>query len=419
MSFQRNKTICANRLGHPGAATYSYGVRRCLLFRGLLFLLVPLFAACTKVDETLSEITTTPQVVQSPEPIVEQTTSRTRTSDSNSKTVLYASPAKGFSARCLAFIARAETNSEILSLPTLTASVDEEGDTGISLVYNLTNLKAIEVGEKIAHARCRRDTVANAARELQKLTARNLSRAGVMARVAFIDRKRPRLVEIRREVNAAFESGALKERSRDRIFKSISSLLERADGLRNRAKQQDAVNMNRLPDYFQLEQDLHDAVSQQHYLQQESDFLRNVTLSLSGGYTIENEDDPDEDNGTEGFGRASLSIKLGVLKSDWRRKQDLRLQSELDQLYEPQSGALWRIHETFRKNKVAADGLISTRKLLRKKLAKARSSRNALPEDKLAERVQIELEIIKLQSEKVEVDVNLDLIRKAQRKLIS
>ncbi|MDJ0614236.1 MAG: hypothetical protein QNJ29_11220, partial [Rhizobiaceae bacterium] len=92
-------------------------------------------------------------------------------------------------------------------------------------------------------------------------------------------------------------------------------------------------------------------------------------------------------------------------------------QAELDKLYAQGSGALWRVKNTFEKNKLAVAALRDKRSLLERKMAEANRKRKAIPAEKIDQIILLELDMIKLRSEIIEINTNLTALAKAQKLL--
>ena len=390
--------------------------------RNLQLIVIPvalaICQACSANRDTSPDVQAVSSV--SPELKTEKTHADSRSElRSNLKTRGNELSANTANAKCAALIAKAELDAAVLALPTLAASVDKEGEGQVSLSYDLMNIAAIDRNKKAALTRCVVNQLLDDAKALQKLSARSLTKPGAVARIRSVDKKLGRFEEIREELNAAVTSKEIKENARAKVFKVMTSLLERTNNLRSRARVQGDVDFTKLPSYLEIERDLHDAITHQHLLRTQTDFSRNVRLTLSGGYSFENEDDPQDDASLEGFGRASLSIRLGALSPDWREAKSEELRVELEALYEPKTGALWRISDTYRQNKIALSTLREKRGQLKDKIKLTRQKEKPSSKENSVENILIELELLKLQSEIVEVETNIQVLSKAQQMLVS
>ncbi len=296
--------------------------------------------------------------------------------------------------------------------------MDHYGEGQVAVNYDLMNLAKIEWTKKSALAKCRVNAHLELAKKMQKLSDRGVSRQGALARVNYIYSKFSRFDQIRRQLKSAVASKAIKDKSRERVLKLISSIIERADGLRAKALSQDQHRSDGLMRYIELEQSLTKSIIEQHLLKKRSDFSRNVRLTVSGGYAYEDDDKATlENEGLDGFARITLSVNLGVLNPAWRYGKDAELQAELDKLYAQGSGALWRVKNTFEKNKLAVAALRDKRSLLERKMAEANRKRKAIPAEKIDQIILLELDMIKLRSEIIEINTNLTALAKAQKLL--
>jgi len=321
------------------------------------------------------------------------------------------------SPRCLAFIAKAEQDAALLYAPTLTASVDKKGDGQVALSYDLMNVRAAALNRKSAHARCAVTDFLDEATALRKLSARALAQQGALARVRYIDQRFARFESIRAELNEAVASDKITEKSRTKVIKVLSSLLERNDKLRGKARAQDIVDLSSFSSLLEVEEGLVGAIRYQFDLKLESDLSRNVRLTLSGGYSVQGEDEPNDNLDAEGFARASVSIRLGAFSPEWRSGKNEELEAELGKLYEPGTGALWRVEDTRAKNKIALSALQTQRSSVLQKLGLARKAQRTALQKNMTDSILSEIEIFKLRSELVEIETNLKVLREAQRLL--
>jgi len=143
------------------------------------------------------------------------------------------------------------------------------------------------------------------------------------------------------------------------------------------------------------------------------DLADSVGLSISGGYSFENDDDEDP----EGFARATVSIDLSILDPRWKSKQQLIVQAELQKHQEPETGALWRSRQTFEKNRIALANLRAERQHLLGKLQTKRQEKANLDEGDLPSAFLLEIEILDLRSQRAEIETNIKMLREVQRKL--
>lgn len=321
------------------------------------------------------------------------------------------------SPRCLAFLAKAEQDRAVLAAPTLTASIDEAGDGRISLSYDAMNLYAMALTKRSAHARCDATYWLDEAKTLQKLSARSLTKDGALQRVRFIDKQVYRFGKMRERLDFLLQTGKVKENARNKVLKTLTGVLERANALRARAETQNTVELSKIRSFVDVQSALLQSVDEQVRVKQKRDLARNVRLTISGGYSLENEDDDVDSTSNETFGRASVSIKLGAFAPHWQQVRIDALGAEIDKLYEPGIGALWRITDTYEKNKVTASALSQKHAALLEKVKLARKKRQAIVSDKEVELMLAELEIIKLRSEILEVKTNLRVLARAQELL--
>jgi len=142
------------------------------------------------------------------------------------------------SSKCLAFLAEAELEATNLAYPTLTAAIDKAGDGQVLVSYDLMNLRAITLNQELALAECRVNEILTAAKALQKLSARRLSKPGLLAKIRLIDAYQARIAKMRTLLDTAVASEKIKEKSKDRVLKSLLKLKEKTNKLRAKARLQ-------------------------------------------------------------------------------------------------------------------------------------------------------------------------------------
>ena len=321
------------------------------------------------------------------------------------------------SSKCRSFIARAEVDAALLAAPALVASVNKEGEGRVSVNYDVLSYKAMTAGRALADAKCGLDKAVAAAKELQKLTARNLSREGAVARVRFIEERTKRFSQIKRQLKTLIGDGSIEEKAAAKILKNIATLLDRKEAMNDKIRLQTPVEWRNMPTYIDVQTVVEKALLHQHDLQVKTDFSRNIKLTISGGYSFDGEDLITEQETNEGFASASLSVRLGVLNPAWSQKQVSKLAAAREQFYEPKTGLLWRIGDAYRKNEIMLASWSRKQMQIRDKLTIARRNWKETTSDNHVPRFLAEIEIISLKSELIEVDKNLEVLTRVQKML--
>jgi len=303
----------------------------------------------------------------------------------------------------------------VVQSPTLTASVDEEGDANVNLRMDAMEFYRADLNRELTLANCNHDAVVKLVRDIARLSARRIARNSLLAQARKLSTA---ALHFQKLTNAMIADGTVDAVRAERVFKVIRNMRKQADRAQQRGSELQVLNFEAIPTYTELENALVVSLTNVQERQVQTDLSRNIRINLTGGVRYNEQDSirvNTDDEEVEEFGSISLSIRLGMFDPQLRRQQQRLIEAEFDELYEPKTGFLWQLQDLHQNNLVNEKTLLKERQLILEELAWINRTlqREEKPERALANQISKAI----VDADLLRVNINLKELRIMLEKL--
>lgn len=280
-------------------------------------------------------------------------------------------------AGCRYILALTGAETTILRSPSLSSDVDDEGSVGVTLGYDVLDLKRASLKEELAIAQCHRQEAAQKISQMLVTSPQALTRAGYLAKARSLKRDEPKLLAISRQIEHSLRDGEITLPRANGLRQLVNLVQSRAASANGEAARREVFDKILATDLRQVDKQL---TASSRRIQQIERKLRTtdaLEMRVSGGYNT------DTDRGRENFfnddaelyANVKMSVRLGAFAPARQAFEDEAERARLDRLSEENSGILWRAVEIRRANQKARDALIAQHKDLQKAYDEAVRSR--------------------------------------------
>jgi len=313
------------------------------------------------------------------------------------------------SAKCLAQLANSESRSIIAISPTLSASVDEEGDANVNLRMDLIDFHRAKLSRELTLANCKHDATIQLVRSVSKLTAGKIARNSNLAKAQKLDAGAN---GIKAQILSMKSEGQFSEAASEKLLKSVRNIRKQADRSEQRASGLVAINYDEIPDYADLESELISSLGNVQDHKRDGESYKNVRLNISGGIQYSEDESTSvtsEEDEVEAFGGVSLSVKLGIFYPEYQAQQARLHKAEFEQLYEPKTGLLWQLQNLHKTNLISETHLMDERSLILEEIASVQ--RQIRTQEKPERILNGKIAKLLLEAELIRVNINLKELR--------
>lgn len=216
------------------------------------------------------------------------------------------------SAWCTYLTETAAADATVLRAPTVSASINKDGNKGVAVNYDLSNIAKAELLDAAAQAKCRR-YAANAALNRMAIASPNvLSRAGYRAKADVISRHARKLRAIKTLVRRELETGTFDRTQTSRLLLAADQII--ADGAQANSeseKRQGFVAYD-LDNLKELSKQLHRAETELADINSHIRSADAVAIKLSGGWRESGKEAGAIIPKSDFYGGVNFSVKLGA-----------------------------------------------------------------------------------------------------------
>lgn len=323
------------------------------------------------------------------------------------------------SAKCLGQLAVTESRSILAQSPTLTASVDEEGDANVNLRLDAMEFYRAGLNRELTLANCSHDSVVKLVRDISRLSVGRVARNSLLAQASKLSSAAS---HFQRQTRAMIADGKLEETRAERVFKVIRNMKKQANRALQRGSGLQEINYSKVPTYAELENALVVSLTDVQDKQITADLSRNIRINLTGGVRYDQQESDNvnnEDDETEEFGSVSVSIRLGMFDPRLRRHQQRLVDAEFDELYEPKTGFLWQLQDLHQNNIASEKSLLRERQLVLEELVWINQTlqKEQKPERVLANQISkaiVEADLLRININLKELRIMLDKLAGSQ-----
>ncbi len=309
----------------------------------------------------------------------------------------------------------AAAEATVLRKPTLSAEINYEGRKGLTLGFDLINLKRANLIQQKAEAKSRRYLANSALNHLIVIAPNDLTRAGFSSKARLIKDNEQELHDLKALVKRDLKIGDLNISQATNLAVYADQII--ANGARasseaaKRYSFKDAVT--NIGNFTTIGALLLDAERELAAINSDIRTADAFTVNLEGGWRDGLTQDGLSVQDDSWFCGVKLSIKLGALDPARKRHEQKALRARLQAHNTEPGSVFWKIRELISAHENARDGLVSSKHRLMAAKATAGQLKKTLPQNDeayLAQRYKVELEIINLEAEIAEVDASLDKI---------
>ncbi|MEM9676530.1 MAG: hypothetical protein AAF890_00605 [Pseudomonadota bacterium] len=326
------------------------------------------------------------------------------------------------SARCRQILAEAGLDATMLRSPTLSATLDQDGKGGLSLGYDVLDLRRARMKIELAQLQCDRYEASVRLAQLLVTSTQALSRAGYLAKADYLGRNRAALKRVQRRVVADVDEGLVTVHSANAIRQRISQVIAQEARVRGEAERREVVDNIQVKSARNIDRKLIDYEQRIYKLQKALRTTDAYEVSVSGGYNYDAQDDPfSVDAGNDLYAKVKVGVRLGVFHRDRAAFENELRQSRLDALYQANTGALWRADKMAGANSRVLHNLRLQRNEVASALKEAKrtviASRNADDPWLVSSGLRSRIDIVALGAELAGLDATIDDVGRLDKKL--
>ena len=325
------------------------------------------------------------------------------------------------SARCRYINANTGIQTTLLRSPTLSGNINNDGDAGISIAYDLMDLKRANLKEESADAQCRRYLAASKLAEIMFVSPQSLTRAGFLARANFLQGHMPKMSRIENSINSRVNKGDMTKQRGTGLLQYLEQVRSSEARSRSESVRRDSIDQVNAGGTVGLDQRL---VQAEKDIQNINRRLRSVdafAFNLSAGYNQNELHQFRSARSDDLYGKVKFSYRLGAANPRRHEFEDAAMAARIEALHETRRGALWRANELANANSRARTALIRQRDQLQASLNQAQ--RNAeiysrsFEVELLGPRIRARIDVIRVGAEIAAINATLKDMKRVERNL--
>lgn len=247
------------------------------------------------------------------------------------------------SARCRQILAQAGLDATMLRSPTVSATLDQDGRGGMSVGYDVLDVRRARMKVELAQVQCDRYEASVRLAQLLVTSTQALSRAGYLAKANYLARNRSALKRVQRRAVVAVNQGLVTVHASNAIRQRINTVIGQEARTRGEAERREVVDGIQVKSVRNVDQKL--LVYERRIYELKKALRRTdaFEVSINGGYNYDSQDDPfSVDAGNDLYAKVKVGVRLGVFHPDRSSFEEELKASRMDALYEANTGALWR-----------------------------------------------------------------------------
>ena len=330
------------------------------------------------------------------------------------------------SARCRVILARAGVSSSILRSPSITSEISDDKSTNLGIGYDLVDLRRARLTEELAEARCRRQAAFVRLQQLLVTSSQALSRAGYLARARILEKSSKKFDRIERDIKVSLDDGDMTHQRATLLLQYLKQVRAKSASSRGEAAKREIMDRVYERDYKQLDIELADAEREIHRLQTRIRTASALSFKASANYgtTV------DDTNG--GFvrsitddgdltGKLELSVRLGAFSRRRHQLEEIAGEARVAQMYEEESGTLWRVEELRKANSRVLSSLRGQRRDVKEALDKAKINTSGkfveFDPNQIPSQLRAKIDVIALKAELAALDATIRDTKRIDAKL--
>lgn len=278
-------------------------------------------------------------------------------------------------ARCRYILATTGAENTMLRSPTLSTEIDDEGDIGLNLGFDVLDLRRARLKKELAIARCHQHNALNKLRQMLISSPQALTRAGYLAKSSVLRANRKKVLGIRRKVDQALKDGDITLSRATLLRQYANQVLSLEASARGEAARRQVVDEFQASDVRGLDDMLIASEARIQAVQRKLRTIDALKVNVSGGYTTSDSGD-DSLLGQDGdfSGNVKMSVRLGAFSKTRKTFEDEAQSARQDALFEDGNGIFWRARQIAEANGYALRALTVQRDDIRNALSEARRS---------------------------------------------
>jgi len=326
------------------------------------------------------------------------------------------------SARCRQILAEAGLDATMLRSPTVSATLDQDGKGGVSLGYDVLDIRRARMKVELAQLQCDRYEASVRLAQLLVTSTQALSRAGYLAKADFLSRHRKSLRGVQNRARRSVDEGLVTIHSANAVRQRINQVIAQEARTRGEAERREVVDGIQIKSTRDINKRLLDYEGRIYKLQKALRRTDAYEVSLSGGYNYDATDDPfTVDVGNDLYAKVKVGVRLGVYHPDRSAFEDELRRSRVDALHEANTGVLWRASKLAGANGRVLENLHLQRKEVASALAEAKrtivAATNADDPWLVSSGLRSRIDIVALGAELAGLDATIADVSRLDKKL--
>ncbi|MEM7299937.1 MAG: hypothetical protein AAF468_02550 [Pseudomonadota bacterium] len=325
------------------------------------------------------------------------------------------------SAWCRYIKAQTGVDTTLLRSPTVSAQINNDGDAGVSVGYDVLDLERARLKEKKADAQCRRYLAVSQLSQVMFVSPQSLTRTGFLARANSLRRDMGNLNVIRNAIRNHVRVGNMTQPRANGLLQYLNQVKSAEAQARAESVRRDSIDRVNAGGTLGLDKRLRQAERDIQLLNRKLRSIDALKFEVTAGYNQREIQDLNSFDSDDLYGKVKVSYRLGAASPKRHAYEDAAMQARLEALDEPRRGSLWRAGELADAYKRATSALINQRNQLVVALREARKNARIFSRsfevELLGPKVRAQIDVIRLKADIAALDATLKDLKRVDRNL--